>query len=226
MAIIPYRIVVLCSPEPRLMAEVEYLKSLISTYKDLYRQIDEEKNRESRIPSLKLVTLYPDSRNMFRNQLDKLREERDTKPVDGIHFIGHGWDTGRSTFIFAGQNRLNLRTKRVQEYFKSLGPGWMLFSCCDIGKNDTVMKEISTISERTVFAYSSSNIETADDDSRTALWGSQAFMVDSLFYHLMLNPHENFGRKYDNIPWSNINRRLQNAMRELAIRAQIKMFDI
>ena len=41
----------------------------------------------------------------------------------------------------------------------------MLFSCCDIGKNDTVMKEISTISERTVFAYSSSNIETADDDS-------------------------------------------------------------
>ena len=43
MAIIPYMIVVLCSPEPRLMAEVEYLKSLISTYKDLYRQIDEEK---------------------------------------------------------------------------------------------------------------------------------------------------------------------------------------
>lgn len=217
-----YKIVILdAMPNNEGRLEIEFLRSLSATYKTFYSEI---LKKDSGVARLKLVVKPTHSRRELEENLGWIRRSR-VKP-SGIHFIGHGEriKNPSRTVVYSGTDEIDLLVKEDLALFESLGKGWMLFSCCDIGLDPYALAELCYISGRdAVFAYGDVTNPSRGPKDPKSLQEYQAVMVDAMFYHLMLVPHQNFGSDEDDIAWHQIHKSLQSSTRALKIGADIKL---
>jgi len=220
----PYRIVVFLGSERGSkkgylqIEESKYLELLTKTYKVLYQDIGEKLG----VGRLQFAVRETSSREKFKRQLTNIR--RRSKDTDGIHFMGHGGKENDNTCIEVGCEAIDLKSESDRNFFEGLGDGWILFSCCQIGEDTDSLDRLAKISGRTIFAYGFSNNRSHAKDVGSNLLENQAFIVDSLFYHLALVPSEYFDRNRNNVTYARIHDRLNKAVEALAIGAKIHMF--
>ena len=223
----PYKVAVLRGSEKSHweIKESKYLKALANTYRALYQ----EKGKQFGVGSLQFSVNETSSREKFNRQLTNIR--RSPKKPDGIHFMGHSGRTKDKTFIVVGCEEIDLKSEFDQSMFKGigfsddLGTGWILFSCCKIGDDAESLKRLAEISGGTVFAFESSENPSDTGGKDTDRLEHQAFIVDSMFYHLMFTPHGYFNSDQDNIPYCDIRDRLKRAIEALAIGTSIYMVE-
>ena len=131
-----------------------------------------------------------------------------------MHFVGHGSIENVGTYLEIGKQAVNLRDPSDLELFRDIGRGadgsWILLSCCDVGADGPTLRKLRHISGcAAVFAY------------QNVLHDYEAFVMDSLFYHLLLVPTPQHVTE-DEMKLSLIRRRWGVAQRELFIEAQIR----
>jgi hypothetical protein len=110
-----------------------------------------------------------------RADLDKfLAHARGRRRTDVVHIVAHGRAGRRGTSIgLTDGESLDLRRADVQHLFADLRADALFLSCCQLGKERTIMEQLVAVSGTgAVFSYS-------DDVS-----DYQAFLIEALFYHL------------------------------------------
>lgn len=114
--------------------------------------------------------------------LDYARKE---KSVYAIHIVGHGEiSKNECSLVLTMDERIDLADDENQKIFKNLTDRVLFFSCCQIGRDIDVMQKILKISKaRAIFSYSN----YLEDD--------QAFLIESLFYHLLIGPVPSYIKK-------------------------------
>lgn len=106
--------------------------------------------------------------------LDYARKEN----VYAIHIVGHGEiSKNECSLVLTMDERINLAEDKNQKIFKNLTDCVLFFSCCQIGSDQDAMQKILKISKaQAIFSYAN----VIEDD--------QAFLIESLFYHLLIGP--------------------------------------
>ncbi len=101
---------------------------------------------------------------------------RRDKKIIAIHISAHGKSSRNNCSLFFTNNeKIDLTNTENQKIFQNLKNRVLFFSCCQVGRNADIMNKILKISKtEAIFAYS----ENIDDD--------QAFLIDPLFYHLLI----------------------------------------
>jgi hypothetical protein len=110
-----------------------------------------------------------------RSDLDKfLSHARTRRRFDVVHIIAHGRAGRRGTSIgLTGGESLDLRRGDVQKLFEGLRADGLFLSCCQLGKERSIMERLlRTSGTGAVFSY-------ADD-----VTDYQAFLIEALSYHL------------------------------------------
>jgi hypothetical protein len=110
-----------------------------------------------------------------RSDLTKfLQHARARRRFDVIHIVAHGRAGRRGTSIgLTDGESLDLRRSDIQRMFANLRADALFLSCCELGRERTIMEQLLRVSTTgAVFSYS---------DNVTDY---QAFLVEALFYHL------------------------------------------
>ncbi len=148
------------------------------------------------------------SRRSLEETLGLLRDRR--RRTIGLHFVGHGSIRGTGTYLEVGNEEINLRDPDDLQLFEGIGVRWMLFSCCDIGSDSNTLRDLRKISKcDAVLAY------------QGIVYDYQAFVVDSMFYHLLLVDTPQHMTEAQ-MSWPLIRRRLGSAAKQLLTGAQIR----
>ena len=103
-----------------------------------------------------------------------LEHARERRRIDVVHIVAHGRSgrLGTSIGLTDGES-LDLRDGDVQKLFAALRADVLFLSCCELGKEDEVMRRLVHVSNTdAVFSYT---------DNVTDY---QAFLIEALFYHL------------------------------------------
>ena len=91
-----------------------------------------------------------------------------------IHFVGHGSKSRRSTNLHLTRDTINLKYESGRKLFRGLDDRYLLFSCCDIGKDKNMLDTLRRSSGAAgVFAYA------------VAVYDYQSFLIDAMLYHLL-----------------------------------------
>jgi hypothetical protein len=136
--------------------QIEFMKSFFKVY-----------------DHVELIPREVHTRSDLESALDYGRDDGD---VIAIHIVGHGEAYGdQCDLILDMKEKVDLTQASNRGLFRDLDESILFFSCCQIGNNAGVMREIlDTSKAQAVFSYT--------DD----LNDEQAFLVESLFYHLFL----------------------------------------
>jgi hypothetical protein len=105
-----------------------------------------------------------------------LNHARRDKSVIAIHIVGHGKASKNKCLLVLTMNEeIDLKEGENQKIFTNLNDCILFFSCCQIGSDVQVMRRILKHSKaEAIFSYSD---DVTDD---------QAFLIESLFYHLLI----------------------------------------
>ena len=160
-------------------AQKEYIKLMTQTYR---------KNQFS------IETREVYTKSDLRRELKRLRDANKNPSLAGfdmVHFIGHGSSDG----IGLTYERVEMDKPSAREMFKDIKVQCLLYSCCDMGKNQTLLDQICVTSKSELtLAY------------RVRLEHPHAFLIDSLVYHLVWGQTPRF---FENLPWKEIVERLE-----------------
>lgn len=123
------------------------------------------------LPSIDLLAKEVHSR---ADLLKVLTEARHQPSIKVVHLIAHGrHHAGRASLILTHNDPVDLALTKNQRLFRGLKNKVLFFSCCQLGRNATVMQRLLKLSRATaVFSYSD---EVTD---------YQSFLIEALFYHL------------------------------------------
>jgi len=113
------------------------------------------------------------SRSDLSKFLDYARED---KRIRAIHIVGHGEiSKNKCSLVLTMDERIDLTKDENQKIFKNLDGRVLFFSCCQIGSDVDIMQNLLKKSKaEAIFSYS----DDVQDD--------QAFLIESIFYHLFL----------------------------------------
>ena len=132
-----------------------------------------------------------------RADLEKfLAYARGRNRIDVVHIVAHGKAGRRGTTIgLTGGESLDLRRGDVQRLFHDLRVDALFLSCCQLGGERAVMRDLLRASGvSAVFSY-------ADD-----VTDYQAFLIEAIFYHLACGYFR--GARSD-LDWSEVYERLK-----------------
>ncbi|MBI4310446.1 MAG: hypothetical protein HY681_01585 [Chloroflexi bacterium] len=120
-----------------------------------------------------------------------------------VHFVGHGNKTSKDTSIrFSNGESLILSGSDVS-VFKDLNVPILIFSCCSVGKDQETIDQLMRRSgAKAVFAYA------------VTLYDYQAFIIDSMIYHLLFG---DVPKAEENMFLDEIGNRVKNAIEELLL---------
>jgi hypothetical protein len=110
-----------------------------------------------------------------RADLEKFLDvARGRNRIDVVHIVAHGKAGRRGTTIgLTGGESLDLRRGDVQRLFEGLRVDALFLSCCQLGEERRLMRQLQrTSGVGAVFSY-------ADD-----ITDYQAFLIEAIFYHL------------------------------------------
>jgi CHAT domain len=152
-------------------------------------------------PDLDLIAKEVHSRADLKKFLD---EARRNKRVKIVHLISHGETTrSRSSIVLTRNESIDLRRKENQGLFRELNAEVLFLSCCQLGRDGELMNKLAKVSGvDAIFSYT--------DDVEDY----QAFLVESLFYHLAYGFIR--GRR-SNLDFKEVYERLKFALEILAI---------
>ena len=132
-----------------------------------------------------------------RADLEKfLDHARGRNRIDVVHIVAHGKAGRRGTNIgLTGGESLDLRRGDVQRMFEGLRVDALFLSCCQLGEERQVMRDLlRTSGVSAVFSY-------ADD-----VTDYQAFLIEAIFYHLACGYYR--GSRSD-LDWREVYQRLK-----------------
>ena len=152
------------------------------------------------------------NRRSLKNSLTLARDAN----AEGVHLIGHGIEHQPTAFC-AGEdvedNLIDLANTNDRNLFRGLFSGvkesWLLLSCCFLGGHPKELIKLREVSNcGAIFAY------------HGELEEYQAFLMDALFYQLVLGPMKEH-RGTDQPHWQFIRRRLGQAADSLVAGARV-----
>lgn len=140
-----------------------------------------------------------------RADLEKfLQHARGRNRIDVVHIVAHGKAGRRGTKIgLTGGEFLDLRGRDVQRMFHDLRVDALFLSCCQLGREQEVMRQLMRDSGvSAVFSY-------ADD-----VTDYQAFLIEAVFYHLACGYYR--GARSD-LDWREVHERVKFGVDYLGI---------
>lgn len=140
-----------------------------------------------------------------RADLEKfLDHARGRNRIDVVHIVAHGKGGRRGPSIgLTGGESLDLRRPEVQRLFRDLRVDALFFSCCQLGRQREVMRQLANVSGvGAVFSY-------ADD-----VTDYQAFLIEAIFYHLACGYYR--GKRSD-LNWREVHERMKFGVDYLGI---------
>ena len=125
-----------------------------------------------------------------------LAHARGRRRIDVVHIVAHGRAGRRGTTIgLTDGESLDLHRREVQHLFAGLRADALFLSCCELGRERKLMRDLVTVSGvGAVFSYT-------DDVS-----DYQAFLIEALFYHLACGYYR--GERSD-LPWREVYERIK-----------------
>lgn len=146
------------------------------------------------LPDVGIIPMKVHSRQDMEKFLGMARENKDIKAV---HIVAHGERTSEeSAIVLTGNEYLDLKLSSNQSLFEGLKKEVIFLSCCQLGRDSRLMRNILKIAEvDSIFSY------------RRNVNDYQAFITESLFYHLAYGI---FGGResYLNVSWGKVYNRL------------------
>jgi hypothetical protein len=131
----------------------------------------------SHYENAELITKEIHSKSDLIKFIDFARKD---KTVKIIHISSHGNSyKNKCNLTLTNHEKIDLTKPEIQKIFKGLDDVIIYFSCCHIGKNDNIRKQLLEISKAAaIFAYTNS----IEDE--------QCFIIEPLFYHLLLRTNK------------------------------------
>ena len=165
-------------------------------------QIDFMKAFLKNYTKVELIAHEVHSRSSLKKFMDIARKDSRVKI---IHFSAHGNICGsKCNMILTGDENVDLSKSENISLFRDLKNMVIFFSCCQIGDDKEIMKKILKRSKaKAIFSYS--------DD----VYNEQAFVIESLFYHLVYGRKK--GSRSTNVNFNSIYKRLLFAIDYLGI---------
>lgn len=132
-----------------------------------------------------------------RSDLKKfLNVARRNPRIRVVHIVSHGeYSPKRPVIVLTGDEKINLADREGRNLFRGLHGKVLLFSCCEIGGNDELMRALLKISRaKAIFSYT----DTVTD--------RQALITEALFYHLA---HRHFSGRESTQALRNVHEQLR-----------------
>lgn len=123
-----------------------------------------------------LIEFIPKEVHSKSDLIKFLDYARKDKNIIAIHFSGHGEiSKNKCSLVLTMDEKIDLTKSENQKIFRNLNNRVLFFSCCQIGNDIDVMNKILEISKaEAIFSYSDN------------IFDDQAFLIESLFYHLLI----------------------------------------
>lgn len=140
-----------------------------------------------------LISERVHSRSDLKKFLDVARRNTNIRV---IHIVSHReYSPKRPVIVLTGDEKINLADREGRNLFRGLNGKVLLFSCCEVGGNDELMRALLKISRaKAIFSYT----DTVTD--------RQALITEALFYHLA---HRHFSGRESTQALRNIHEQLR-----------------
>ena len=132
-----------------------------------------------------------------RSDLKKfLNVARRNPRIRVVHLVSHGeYSPKRPVIVLTGEEKINLADREGRNLFRGLHGKVLLFSCCEVGGNDELMRALLKVSRaKAIFSYT----DTVTD--------RQALITEALFYHLA---HRHFSGRESTQALRNVHEQLR-----------------
>lgn len=175
--------------ETRLDQDLSSSRSQLLFMKEFFRPFE----------STEIVPCEVHSRSDLRKFCDVARMDESIK---ALHIVAHGERTREeSAIILTADERVDLNLPKNQSLFKGLGVEAVFLSCCQLGSDRDLMRKLLKVSGvDAVFSYGRDVTDY------------QAFVIESLFYHLAYGDLGKYfispSGDYESLSWDEVYNRL------------------